>query len=92
MSTLSQFKANVSYKGTYAGGTTYYLNDIVTDGVKSYICKVATSVGVAVSNTTNWGVMVDSGVVSVANTGTGTNPSTFTLSASGSTVTLNRVA
>jgi hypothetical protein len=93
MSDLKQFRAMQTYLGAYANGTTYYTGDIVTyTDLKVYTCKVAGSVGVLPTNTTNWGLLANTTAVNVAVTGTGTNPATFTLTFSDNTITLNKVS
>lgn len=47
----------LNWRGNYAAGTTYNLGDAVSSSGASFICIVATSTGVATSNTTNWGTL-----------------------------------
>ena len=92
MSFLSQFKkSNINYMGVYSASTTYKLNSIVTYNYITYICIVASSYNVLPTNTTNWGVLSQT-VVNAATTGAGTNPASYTLTGSGSTITLNKVS
>lgn len=90
MSNLTQFKqGGLWFRGAYAGGITYYRNNVVTYNSYVYIC-LAQSVGNLPTNTTYWGLLTAAPDVSVATVGAGTTPASFTLSSSGSTITLNK--
>jgi hypothetical protein len=92
MSFLSQFRnGRIVYTGAYSAATTYKFNNVVTYNFITYICKVASSVGVLPTNTTNWGILSETKVNAVT-TGTGTNPTSYTLTGSGSTITYNKVS
>ena len=49
-----------NWKGAYAGGTAYVVDDVVSSGGSSYICILA-STGNAVSNATYWSQMSQAG-------------------------------
>lgn len=93
MTLLTQFKANgLSNKGAYSAATTYFIDNVVTYGTATYVCTVDPTVNIVPTNTANWKLFVQSEAVAVATTGSGTNPASFTLSASGNTITLNKVS
>ena len=58
MATIDLGKIKPVWKGDWAGSTAYEKNDMVLNGVNSYICKTAhTSSGTFSSDTANWDVM-----------------------------------
>jgi len=58
MATIDLGKIKPVWKGTWAGSTAYEKNDMVVQGVNSYICTTAhTSSGTFSSDTANWDVM-----------------------------------
>jgi hypothetical protein len=52
--------ASLTFQGAYAGGTTYYPNDIVTYNNSTYIC-ILQSTGNLPTNTTYWSLMALAG-------------------------------
>ena len=60
MATLNLGRIKPVFRGAYAGGTAYVVDDIVTSGGSSYICILA-STGNAVSNATYWTQMAAGG-------------------------------
>jgi hypothetical protein len=62
--------ATLTYQGAYAGGTTYYPNDVVSYNNSSYIC-ILQSTGNLPTNTTYWSVLALAGT-------NGTNGTSFT--------------
>ncbi|MEI7954411.1 MAG: hypothetical protein WCJ66_04510 [Verrucomicrobiota bacterium] len=93
MSNLRQFKSvGLANRGVYSAAVIYYIDDVVTYSGTTYVCTVNGTTNIVPTNTSYWSVLTAPGPVAVANAGTGTNPATFTLSASGNTVTLTRVA
>jgi len=93
MSNLSQFaNGGMTYKGAYNAGTTYKINNVVTSGSKTYVCKVPSCLGVAVTDTGTWAVLAESSALAVSNIGAGVNPATFILQASGATIIFNKVS
>ena len=62
--------ATLTYQGTYAGGTTYYPNDVVSYNNSSYIC-ILQSTGNLPTNTTYWSLLALAGT-------NGTNGTSFT--------------
>ena len=58
MATIDLGKIKPIWKGDWAGSTAYEKNDMVLNGVNSYICTTAhTSSGTFSSDTANWDVM-----------------------------------
>ena len=53
MATLNLGRIKPVFRGAYAGGTAYVVDDIVTDGNETFICILA-STGNATSNATYW--------------------------------------
>jgi hypothetical protein len=51
---------DITWKGAYAAGTAYVINDAVSYNGASYICKLATT-GNAPTNTTYWDLMAQKG-------------------------------
>ena len=64
-----------NWKGAYAGGTAYVVDDVVSSGGSSYICILA-STGNAVSNTTYWSQMSAAGTDGTDGTDIGTTITT----------------
>jgi len=60
MATLNLGRIKPVFRGAYAGGTAYVIDDIVTSGGSSYICILA-STGNATSNATYWTQMASGG-------------------------------
>jgi hypothetical protein len=90
MSNLSQFKqGGLWFRGAYAGGVTYYRNNIVTYNNFTYIC-LTQSTGNLPTDSAFWSILTGAPDVSVATSGSGTTPASFTLSSDGSTITLNK--
>ena len=53
MATLNLGRIKPVFRGAYAGGTAYVVDDIVTSGNETFICILA-STGNATSNATYW--------------------------------------
>jgi hypothetical protein len=73
------YSLGVSSKGAYAGGTQYYVNDIVSSSGSSYIC-ILNSIGNAPPNATYWNLLVQAGTngTNGTNGSNGTNGTSFT--------------
>ena len=56
MATINLGAIKFNWKGAYAGGTAYTVDDVVSSGGSSYVCILA-STGNAVSNGTYWELM-----------------------------------
>lgn len=61
MATIDLGKIRFNWQGAYNNSTAYVVNDVVSSGGNSYICKLA-STGNAVSNGTYWDLMSSAGV------------------------------
>jgi len=62
MATINLGNIKFNWKGTYAGGTAYVVDDVVSYNGSSYICKLA-STGNLPTNGTYWDVMAEGGDV-----------------------------
>ena len=60
MATINLGSIKFNWKGTYAGGTAYVVDDVVSYNGSSYICKLA-STGNLPTNGTYWDVMSQAG-------------------------------
>ena len=60
MATINLGAIKFNWRGAYAGGTAYTVDDVVSSGGSSYVCILA-STGNAVSNATYWSVMAQAG-------------------------------
>ena len=60
MATIDLGKIRFNWQGAYNNSTAYVVNDVVSSGGNSYICKLA-STGNAVSNGTYWDLMSQAG-------------------------------
>ena len=60
MATINLGNIKFNWKGTYAGGTAYVVDDVVSYNGSSYICKLA-STGNLPTNGTYWDVMSQAG-------------------------------
>ena len=60
MATINLGAIKFNWKGAYAGGTAYAVDDVVSSGGSSYVCILA-STGNAVSNGTYWELMSSAG-------------------------------
>jgi len=60
MATINLGAIKFNWRGAYAGGTAYTVDDVVSSGGSSYVCILA-STGNAVSNATYWSVMAQTG-------------------------------
>ena len=90
MSFLSQFRMRpLNNQGVYSATTSYTVNDVVTFQNLTYCCRVPVSLGVAPTNTTNWGVISSAPTLTGITTGSGTNAAAITLTVSGNVITLN---
>jgi len=61
MATVNLGRIKPIFKGAYAGGTAYVVDDIVTSGNETFICILA-STGNATSNATYWTKLASKGV------------------------------
>lgn len=77
------------FRGAYASGSTYYPNNILTYANSVYICKQQAT-GIVPTNTTYYSLLTAPPDLTVSTTGSGTTPSSFTLTSDGSSVTLNK--
>ena len=90
MSALSQFlQGGIISRGVYSAANTYYPNNVVTYNNSVYIC-LQTCINQVPTNTTYWDVLSGPPDLVVATSGTGTTPSSFTLTSNGNTITLNK--
>jgi len=62
MATVDLGALRFNWRGTYAGGTAYVVDDVVFSGVSSYIC-VAAVTGTAPPSATYWALMVEGSAV-----------------------------
>lgn len=62
MATINLGAIKFNWRGAYAGGTAYAVDDVVSSGGSSYVCILA-STGNATSNGTYWQVMAEGGDV-----------------------------
>ena len=60
MATINLGAIKFNWKGAYAGGTAYAVDDVVSSGGSSYVCILA-STGNATSNGTYWEIMAQTG-------------------------------
>lgn len=90
MSVLTQFKqGQITFKGAYSAEVNYFLNNVVTYAGSVYLCTAPT-VGNVPSSTSYWSLLTAPPDISVATSGSGTTPASFTLTSSGTTITLNK--
>lgn len=78
--------ATITFQGAYAGGTTYYPNDIVTYGNQTYIC-ILQSTGNLPTNTTYWSLLAAKGTDGAVTLNTAQTLTNKTISASNNTLT-----
>ena len=71
MATVDLGSIRFNWKGAYAGGTAYVVDDVVSVGGASYICKLATT-GNTPPNATYWDVMSSAGTNGTDGTDLGT--------------------
>jgi hypothetical protein len=71
MATINLGAIKFNWKGAYAGGTAYTVDDVVSSGGSSYVCILA-STGNAVSNATYWSIMAQTGTNGTNGTDVGT--------------------
>ena len=71
MATIDLGKIRFNWQGAYNNSTAYVINDVVSSGGNSYICKLA-STGNAVSNGTYWDLMSQAGTNGTNGTDVGT--------------------
>ena len=71
MATIDLGKIRFNWQGAYNNSTAYVVNDVVSSGGNSYICKLA-STGNAVSNGTYWDLMSQAGTNGTNGTDVGT--------------------
>lgn len=91
MSNYEDFiEKSISSKGSYSGSVVYMKNDVVTYNNIVYICIANKTTNILPTDTSKWNVLVSPVTPTVQTIGSGTNPSNFTLSVSGSTVILNK--
>jgi len=60
MATINLGAIKFNWRGAYAGGTAYTVDDVVSSGGSSYVCILA-STGNTTSNATYWSVMASAG-------------------------------
>ena len=75
MATINLGNIKFNWKGTYAGGTAYVVDDVVSYSGSSYICKLA-STGNLPTNGTYWDVMSQAGTNGTNGTDVGTTITT----------------
>ena len=75
MATINLGSIKFNWKGTYAGGTAYVVDDVVSYNGSSYICKLA-STGNLPTNGTYWDVMSSAGTNGTNGTDVGTTITT----------------
>lgn len=78
--------STITFQGAYAGGTTYYPNDIVTYSNQTYIC-ILQSTGNLPTNTTYWSVLATKGTDGEVTLSTSQTLTNKTISASNNTLT-----
>jgi len=78
--------ATITFQGAYAGGTTYYPNDIVTYSSETYIC-ILQSVGNLPTNATYWSLLAAKGTDGAVTLSTAQTLTNKTISASNNTLT-----
>jgi len=78
--------ATITFQGAYAGGTTYYPNDIVTYNNQTYIC-ILQSTGNLPTNTTYWSLLAAKGTDGAVTLSTAQTLTNKTISASNNTLT-----
>lgn len=78
--------ATITFRGAYAGGTTYYPNDIVTYDNQTYIC-ILQSTGNLPTNTTYWSLLAAKGTDGAVTLNTAQTLTNKTISASNNTLT-----
>ena len=71
MATLNLGRIKPVFRGAYAGGTAYVVDDIVTSGNETFICILA-STGNATSNATYWTKLAAKGTDGTNGTDVGT--------------------
>jgi hypothetical protein len=90
MSELSRFRqGGITFKGAYVAETTYYPNQTVTYANSVYICLAQTTGNIPTTQA-YWSLLTAPPDISVATSGAGTTPASFTLTSSGSAITLNK--
>ena len=75
MATLNLGRIKPVFRGAYAGGTAYVVDDIVTSGGETFICILA-STGNATSNATYWTKLAEKGTNGTNGTDIGTTLTT----------------
>ena len=75
MATINLGAIKFNWKGAYAGGTAYAVDDVVSSGGSSYVCILA-STGNATSNGTYWEQMSSAGTNGTDGTDVGTTLTT----------------
>ena len=75
MATINLGAIKFNWKGAYAGGTAYAVDDVVSSGGSSYVCILA-STGNATSNGTYWEQMSSAGTNGTNGTDVGTTITT----------------
>ena len=68
MATLNLGRIKPVFRGAYAGGTAYVVDDIVTDSGETFICILA-STGNATSNATYWTKLAQKGTDGIVKSG-----------------------
>jgi len=75
MATLNLGRIKPVFRGAYAGGTAYVVDDIVTSGGETFIC-IQASTGNATSNATYWTKLAEKGTNGTNGTDVGTTITT----------------
>jgi len=75
MATLNLGRIKPVFRGAYAGGTAYVVDDIVTSGGETFIC-IQASTGNATSNATYWTKLAEKGTNGTNGTDVGTTLTT----------------
>ncbi len=75
MATLNLGRIKPVFRGAYAGGTAYVIDDIVTSGGETFIC-IQASTGNATSNATYWTKLAEKGTNGTNGTDVGTTITT----------------
>ena len=75
MATLNLGRIKPVFRGAYAGGTAYVIDDIVTSGGETFIC-IQASTGNATSSTSHWTKLAEKGTNGTNGTDVGTTLTT----------------
>jgi len=75
MATLNLGRIKPVFRGAYAGGTAYVIDDIVTSGGETFIC-IQASTGNATSSASHWTKLAEKGTNGTNGTDVGTTLTT----------------